>query len=168
MNDKLDKIPEEIRARIAAELLKSIGAGPIQAPGDDDDSGVQIVMEESDGLMAFLAKRQKPQRRPATATEVRALNRADDPPLKVGDRVRWKPGLRSGEWPDEGEAAIVSQIIAPPLYDTTNTDESGGAQRNDIALAFADETNEAPRIFEFVYDSRRFERVNDDLEDDGM
>jgi len=167
--EKLQNIPEEVRARIAAMLLKSIGGGPIEAPGNDDedsDEGLKIMnasMGELEGALAFLASK-APQRRPATRAEVMTLNRRTTP-LKVGDRVRWKPGHHLGEWPHAGQSAIVSQVIDPPLYDTSASDTGKGAQRNDIALAFADDGGEdGPRIFEFVYDSRRFERVEKEEE----
>lgn len=164
MTDKLDRIPEEVRARLAAILLKSIGAGPIEASEADEDDSVRVIVDESgeqlEGLMAFVGERKRAQRRAATPEEVATLNRRSTPALKVGDRVRWKKGMRSGEWPDEGEAVIVSQIIDPPIYDPNATEVSKGAQRNDMALAFVD-GSEPPRIFEFVYDSRRFERVED-------
>jgi hypothetical protein len=156
---KLDQIPQEIRAQIAARLLQSIGAGPIEPPSEESElesEGIEIFTHEFEGALT------KVPRRAATADEVAALNRPPEPPFAVGDTVRWRPGLQLGDWPKEGEAAIISQVIDPPIYDSTKTDASAGAHRNDIALAFADDLPEGPaRVFEFIFDSRRFERVED-------
>ena len=97
-------------------------------------------------------------RRPASLEEVQQLSQV--PKLAIGDRVRWRKGMRNAAWPPDDAVCIVSQIIEPPVYNTTMSTSSEGAARNDIALAVVHVTeDEDLYIEEYLYDSRRFERV---------
>lgn len=158
----LNDLPDEERKALIGVLLKSMGAGPIDA--DDEDAPTIMVdgMDEGDppdaraalqGLLSHLVEKRKEKRtiRPATLDEVRAFNQAHEPPLRVGDAVRWRPGQRNARFPEDDEVCIVSDVIDPPIRTADPT------ERNDVALAFA--PGEGGGMTEFIFDSRRLERV---------
>lgn len=158
----LDDLPEEQRQVLITSLLKSLGVGPIDAEDEHEPTIMIEGMDEGDapdaraaiqGLLTHLVEKRKRKRqiRPATLDEVRAFNKPHEPPLQVGDRVRWRPGYRNARFPEDREVCIVSDVIDPPL----RTDDP--IERNDVALAFAPMEGEG--VTEFVYDSRRLERV---------
>jgi hypothetical protein len=165
----INDLPEEARQALIGSLLKSLGVGPIDSDDEDaptimisgaDESDPSDAREALKGMLAHLVqKHTHPAKRPATLDEVLAFNKPHKPPLKVGDAVRWRPGQRNARFPDDGEVCIVSQIIEPPLRDGDTSNEAA-AERNDVALALAEKCADGTvRVREFVYDSRRLERV---------
>jgi hypothetical protein len=94
-------------------------------------------------------------RRPATVEEVKHL--CQPAAFVIGDKVRWRQGLRNASWPPDDMVCVVSQVITPPVYNTIQTTSNEGAACNDIALAVI----HSGYIEEYLYDSRRFERVSD-------
>lgn len=91
--------------------------------------------------------------------------------LKVGDMVKVREGYDLDTWPTKGEVAIVSQVLEQPIRKGAAYTEQMG-RRNDVALIFVQNTDaevmaamaEAgdvgpQKLFEFLYDSRRLEKV---------
>jgi len=171
---RLKNVPPAARIGLALSLLRTLPEEAVQdimerlaRPADDREEGahgprIEVLDTPSTlmaGLMAGMASIREPERRAATPAEVLHLNRALVPPLKVGDRVRWRAGMRNASWPADGEECVVSQVIAPPLRQTDELTSTQAAWCNDIALAFMTPEGDASSIQEFIYDSRRFERV---------
>jgi len=53
--------------------------------------------------------------------------------FKPGDLVTWKPGLRNRVMPDYGEAVVVIEVLAEPVFDQT-TDSSSPYFREPLTL----------------------------------
>lgn len=174
MNDEdpkhdISAIPPQMRLALAAALIRSLphdevhemvnemqAAGPMPEIEVINGSGMsQEQLEEAIGGVSL-----QNSRRAATPEEVADFGRANVPPLRIGDLVRWRPGYRNCAWPEDEEQVVVSQVITPPLHETRDLGRAGSAMRHDIAIAFIGDDGEKPGIHEFVYDSRRFERVD--------
>jgi hypothetical protein len=171
----LDAIPPAARLALAAALIKSLpreqvremvdamqaGGKPIPDVEIINGAGLSPEQIEQAVTGTFAAHEREVLRRPATPLEVDDFTRAHVPPLRVGDVIRWRPGYRNCEWPGDDEDVVVSQVFAQPLRDASNLNHSDAAVRHDIAIAYVSSDQRAmPGIFEFCFDSRRFERVD--------
>lgn len=79
--------------------------------------------------------------------------------FKQGDLIVWKNGLRNKKLPDEGQPAVVLEVLNEPL--TQHEQETGSPyfrEPLDIVLAMLDEDED---LVSFYYDSRRFELYRD-------
>lgn len=75
--------------------------------------------------------------------------------FQPGQHVKWKSGLRNRLLPDEGDPAVVIEILAQPILDPTQDTGSPYFQESlDLRLGMLDEKGELQVYF---YDSRRFE-----------
>jgi hypothetical protein len=183
-DENLDKVPERARIGLAMALLKSLPRSTLDdltkrlqerrasdaQDGENDSPPLEVQFINGSDLSpeqlreALAAGGMRPQstRRAATMAEVLDFNRMHEPPLRVGDRVRWRPGMQQCDWPAMGEEVVVSQIISPPIRQDGDASSIIAACRFDIALAFVS-ANDTPgaeeAISEFVFDSRRFERA---------
>jgi hypothetical protein len=75
--------------------------------------------------------------------------------FKQGDLIVWKNGLRNKKLPNEGQPAVVLEVLSTPL--TQHEQETGSPyfrEPLDIVLAMLDEDED---LVSFYYDSRRFE-----------
>lgn len=74
--------------------------------------------------------------------------------FKPGDMVVWKPGLKNKKRPKIEEAAVVVEIIDPPVFDAK---KGAGAQYFmeplDLKLGVLDEDGD---FIVYHFDSRRF------------
>lgn len=80
-------------------------------------------------------------------------NKAQEP-FKIGDQVRWKPGMRNARFPIDGEACTVIETF--PTRQDRNEKSAYDLEPIDMRLAFVDENGE---LLAFTYDSHRFEAV---------
>ena len=153
-------IPPEIKAALAALLIPEIlKHGKVHA--------IEVHAENASGpIRPPEGQSETPERRPATVDEAARLA-APEPMFKVGERVRWKKGMQHADWPEADQVVVVSQVIDPPLYKLTKLSTSEGAERHDFGVAFVDTARDGENglrgevVGEFLYDSRRFERVNE-------
>lgn len=184
-DENMDKLPEGARIGLAMALLKSLPPSTLHdltkklqerrdAPKGEGESDAppmpRMEIEFIDGtgmspeqLKEAIARGPAPlRRRAATLDEVIDFNRRHEPPLRVGDLVRWRPGMQQCDWPAMGEEVVVSQIIAPPMRQDSDATSVMAANRFDIAVAFVSTKpgGGEDAISEFVFDSRRFERVS--------
>lgn len=96
--------------------------------------------------------------------------------LEVGDVVVVRDGYQLDTWPAKGEQAIVTQVLEQPIRRGTAFTEQMG-RRNDVALMFVQNTDaevlaamaeagekSQQRVFEFLYDSRRLQKVGNVFE----
>jgi len=75
--------------------------------------------------------------------------------FQLGQHVKWKAGLRNRLLPDDGDPAIVVEILDPPIVDPIQDSGSPYFQENlDVRLGILDEEGQFQVYF---YDSRRFE-----------
>jgi|SRR5882672_5846 len=175
MNDEVRKndinaIPPQARLALAAALIKSLPRESLDEMvdairrGDKPIPDIEIIngigMSQQQLEEAIGEVRLENGRRAATPEEVADFTRAAVPPLKIGDIVRWRPGYRNCAWPEDEEEVVVSQVITPALHESGDLGRAEAASRHDIAIAFIGDDGQKPGIFEFVYDSRRFERVD--------
>lgn len=95
---------------------------------------------------------------PAKMVHVRGiLEAADQPKFEVGDIVKLREHAEEKfRYPKRGEHCIVTQSLDKP-YRNGEPGSKHCADRNDIALAFVDESD--GEIFENLYDSRHFVKV---------
>lgn len=80
--------------------------------------------------------------------------------FRAGQIVRWKPGLKNRRLPDDGQPAIVVEVLDTPIL--AREEESGSAyfrEPLDIVLGILDSDGD---FVMFHYDSRRFEPWPDD------
>jgi hypothetical protein len=81
--------------------------------------------------------------------------------FKVGDIVRYKPGMENAMKPEAGSPAIVVDVLDCPVYDSTQTCGSPHFREPlDIILGMMAEDEDATGGWVFLtyyYDSRRFE-----------
>lgn len=75
--------------------------------------------------------------------------------LKPGDKVRWQERMKNSRWPAYGEIVEVFRVF-PVRYVTGKEGSPSAANENDFSLITHDNDGD---IIEFIYDSRRFERV---------
>ena len=84
---------------------------------------------------------------------LQALQSKND--FKVGQLVKWKPGLRNKKRPNYGEPAIVVGLLETPVMDTSST--SGSAyfrEPLDMQLGLLDREGD---LAVYYADRRRFE-----------
>jgi hypothetical protein len=75
--------------------------------------------------------------------------------FKVGDLVRWKPGLRNRKYPAADEPGIVLKILDAPVIDANEKPYSSFYREPlDIILGLIDEEGD---LIAFHFDKRRFE-----------
>lgn len=175
MNDEsrkndINAIPPQARLALAAALIKSLPRETVHEmvavlrSGGIPEPDIQIIngmgMSQAQLEEAITGTGTENARRAATAEEVADFTRGSVPPLRVGDLVRWRPGYRNCAWPEDEEEVVVSQVISPPLHESRDLGLAESATRHDIAIAFIGDDGVKPGMFEFVYDSRRFERVD--------
>lgn len=110
------------------------------------------------GLLAAINRDACERERPKIAPEVLALDLQNKlkelhapTDLKIGDIVRWKPGLKNTRFPEYGEPMIISDLAPPP----TEIRGSGlPVFRDAVAVLFFDPRGEAE---EYYMDPRRLE-----------
>ncbi|WP_457630731.1 hypothetical protein [Oceanithermus sp.] len=76
-----------------------------------------------------------------------------DHEFEPGDLVTWKPGLRNRVMPDYGEAVVVIEVLAEPVYDQT-TDSSSPYFREPLTLRCLVVDKDGDAMI-FHYDARR-------------
>jgi hypothetical protein len=151
-----DDSPADETPQTQIEIIDGTGMTPEQLQAKLSEFGIAPGQEPN--IEAIL---NAPEKRPLSPEEVAAFNTEFDPPLKVGDRVRWRPGYRNAGIPGADDEVVVSQIISPPVRDLSDCGHINAACRHDIAIAFRLDTpdQDGPVVSEFLYDSRRFMRV---------
>lgn len=81
-------------------------------------------------------------------------------PLKVGDVVVWKDGLRNKRTPNYGQPVVVSRVYESPLIDE---DEGCGSAYFNEPIDFAHMSHDKDGdAIEFHGDSRRFRKLTDE------
>ena len=78
--------------------------------------------------------------------------------LQSGDRVRWKAGMRIAPTPDYNDVIEVAQV-----FETYRVREERDAyHEKDFTALFRDKDGD---VIEFMFDSRRFERMTTKMEE---
>jgi hypothetical protein len=72
----------------------------------------------------------------------------------VGDLVKWKDGLQNRLNPDSGQPAIVTRVLAEPVYDS-ESDSGSPLFREPLTIVVAFMAED--RLRELHLDARRFE-----------
>ena len=103
----------------------------------------------------FLGFPQKTQR---TITE-RFKQYESAAPLRVGDVVKWKAGMRNRRFPRPESVAIVTKVYPEPVYDEKNK-ESGSPQFRDPSTVVLGVIDEDGDFVEFHFDGRRFQQAS--------
>jgi len=80
------------------------------------------------------------------------------PPLCVGDRVYWKPGMKHKRRPNK-EPAIVLEVLPQPILDTERPGSQYWRESLDLKIAMRDDDGE---LVSYFFDSRRFHKIDDD------
>lgn len=95
--------------------------------------------------------------RPATLADIRGLlEGAAQDRLQIGDIVKLRPyAANMHEFPKVDERCIVTQVLDAP-YRSGDGGTMAAGRLADIALAMVDSDGD---LSEFLYDSRRFEKV---------
>ena len=73
--------------------------------------------------------------------------------LKPGDKIQWKRGMRDSSIPQYDEEAEVFRLVTKSRLAQGNNHD---CDELDFTILFRDDDGD---IVEFVFDSRRFERV---------
>ena len=81
-------------------------------------------------------------------------------PLKVGDRVYWKPGMKHKRRPDH-EPAVVVELLEQPLLDEDKPGSQYWHEPLDVKIGMYDQDGE---FVCYYFDSRRFHAIADDDE----
>ena len=81
-------------------------------------------------------------------------------PLRVGDRVYWKPHMKHKKRPDH-EAAIVMEVLEQPILDEDKPGSQYWHESLDVKIAMLDTDKE---FVSYYFDSRRFRKIDDDDE----
>jgi len=81
-------------------------------------------------------------------------------PLKVGDRVYWKPNMKHKKRPDR-EPAIVTEVLEQPILDEDKPGSQYWHEPLDVKIAMRDGDGE---FVAYYFDKRRFQKVDDDDE----
>jgi hypothetical protein len=86
------------------------------------------------------------------------------PNLKEGDKVMWKSGCRSCVIPPDNKIVEVFRVITPPILGFTG-DTKGTNHASDIydfSLGVWQDSGNGEKVFnEYLFDSRRFERIEE-------
>jgi len=79
-------------------------------------------------------------------------------PLRVGDRVYWKPNMKHKKRPDH-EPAIVVEVLDQPILDEDKAGSQYWHEPLDVKIAMRDDDGE---FVAYYFDKRRFRKVDDD------
>ncbi len=77
--------------------------------------------------------------------------------FNVGDIVVWKEGLRNKARPEDGELAIVLELLDEPVYD--DSDDAGSPYFHEplsLRLGIIDEDGD---FLSYLYDAKRFQKL---------
>lgn len=74
-----------------------------------------------------------------------------------GQLVRWKKGLKNRTRPNEGEPAIVVDILSKPVYDESEKTAGSAYWREPLDIVLGILEKEGQDFILFHFDSRRFE-----------
>lgn len=77
-------------------------------------------------------------------------------PLKPGDVVRWKTGMKITRRPQVGERCVVIETFPPIRAERRGACSTGFLEPIDIRLCMMDDDGDMPT---YCFDSRRFEKV---------
>lgn len=103
-----------------------------------------------------LAKRFDQENVQALVANLTALKNKNE--FTEGDLVQWKAGLKSHEYPTEGQSAIVTEVLDEPLHDDSECVPSMYySPKYDLKIGVMDNG----KFIEVHVDSRRFEHVKD-------
>lgn len=95
----------------------------------------------------------------ATALQQRFTALTHLEPLRPGDKVVWKEGLRNRRWPAYGKPAIVVDVQDPPVFDAEKNSASPYF-REPLSIALGVFIEDGPHRGDFVVwhvDGRRFQ-----------
>jgi len=81
--------------------------------------------------------------------------------FRAGQIVQWKPGMRNKRIPDYGQAAIVMDVLNPPVYDSRKELEGSNLFREPLNLALGVKDDDGDFLI-FHFDGRRFEVSTDE------
>src|SRR5882672_6823711 len=140
MNDEVRKndinaIPPQARLALAAALIKS------------------LPRESLDEMVDAIRRGDKP------IPDIEIINGIGMSQQQLEEAIG-EVRLENGRRAATPEEVVVSQVITPALHESGDLGRAEAASRHDIAIAFIGDDGQKPGIFEFVYDSRRFERVD--------
>lgn len=76
--------------------------------------------------------------------------------FRPGQIVQWKPGMKNRRLPEYGEAAIVMEVLNPPVYDTSTELEGTSLFREPLTLLLGINDKDGD-FLTFHFDGRRFE-----------
>ena len=76
----------------------------------------------------------------------------------VGQFVMWKPGLKNRKIPEYGEPAIVTAVLATPVFDPSEASAASPYFQEALTLVIGSYRDED--LLEFRVDGRRFEPVD--------
>jgi hypothetical protein len=85
------------------------------------------------------------------------MQSVDPTKYRPGDLVRWQPRMKDVKWPQYGEAAVVVEVLDPPVLEVGR--ESGSPYfRNPLTLILGLQHKDGFHCWHF--DGRRFELVS--------
>lgn len=94
----------------------------------------------------------------ASALQQRFTALSCSEPLRPGDMVIWKEGLRNRQWPSYGKPAVVIEVFDPPVFDAEKN--SGSPYfREPLNIALGVFIEDGPHRGDFMVwhvDGRRF------------
>jgi len=166
---------------IVSAVYDSISYGPEKSSGspyfrEPETMKIAFIDEDDGEFMEFCVDKQRfrivsedecvPRKVQLLRSRLETLL-SQGPPLKVGDRVYWKPNMKHKKRPNK-EPAIVMEVLSQPLLDEDRAGSQYWHEPMDVKIGMADNDGE---FVAFFFDSRRFQKIDDDDEtygkDDG-
>lgn len=144
MGQELKDLPREALEEIVKQFMVQKGV---------DDSAPKIALKVGEALLLDKVK-----------AFLNVGNKFE--PIKRGDIVKWKKGLKNKKVPDEEQCAVVVDIVKESnLQGDRDSGSPYYREPLDLALAVLDKNGD---LVVYHYDQRRFEKVKDglDLKDD--
>jgi len=77
-------------------------------------------------------------------------------PLRAGDIVRWKPGMKCCKRPEYDQHCVVMETFPPYCSNKRGACGTGFREPNDVRIGIPDSDND---VMIYMFDSRRFEKV---------
>lgn len=132
------------------EVLAKLGINGIDHAGESDPE--TLCFDDDEPLASPLDDL-------ARALQQRFTALTGGSPLRPGDTVVWKEGLRNRLWPSYGKPAIVIEVLDPPVFDAEKN--SGSPYfREPLSITLGTFIEEGPHRGDFMVwhvDGRRFQ-----------
>ena len=168
------RMPRYDQPVIVSAVFDSVQYGPEKSSGspyfrEPEHMRVAFVDEEDNEFVEFCVDAQRFMHMPEADCAPRKLEElrqrlrtllTRESPLKVGDRVYWKPGMKHKKRPNR-EPAIVVEVLEQPLLDEDKPGSQYWHERLDVKIGMVDGDGE---FVAYYFDSRRFHTIADDDE----